>query len=83
MAARGEPGERNRDPNPFEISRWKATRSSRKAEDGCDLSRRNVAMKHLTPNNKLRTKNRLACSTLLVGAWVHLCLHRLYELDSR
>jgi hypothetical protein len=33
MAARGEPGERNRDPNPFEISRWKATRSSRKAED--------------------------------------------------
>ena len=49
MAARGEPGERNRDPNPFEISRWKATRSSRKADDGCDLSHRNVAMKHLTP----------------------------------
>lgn len=49
MAARGEPGERNRDPNPFEISRWKATRSSRKADDGCDLSHRNVAIKHLTP----------------------------------
>jgi hypothetical protein len=51
MAARVEPGERNRDPNPFEISRWKATRSSRKAEDGCDLSHRNVAMKYLASNS--------------------------------